>query len=402
MHVGKTRRQSIACPVALFAVCAGCIPAIQGPTLHEPSTGEAFGGVSCSAARPPTEPDLMAWDPGSRANVNRLRERGLVAVRYTAKGCNVELELVSNCIGRGTYEYSPYSANEHKVAHNANELFAQLPLGAASLVGRLKGNRTLRTDYMLVGVESLPPDASVKRSDLAGLDCARATHVINAIWVGGFRMEAGESRQLDAKVDIFKAEAGDTSAADLELLADEGNANACTAAQQSGEPSAQCAVPLRVGLLPIDGLPTCPPGLELSGDRCVAAVDTTCAAGMRFLPGHGCEPVDPGTPKWAFFATSIASIAVLGTGVGIAINAEGQQNQQTSLDPYARDPSIQKSVQRQATATDALFIGAGVLAAGAGVLAFTTHWKTEGSDQALSLTPWVGPATAGMGAHGDF
>ncbi len=41
----------------------------------------------------------MAWDPGSRSNLNRLRRQGVVAVRYAAIGWNVELELLSNCIG---------------------------------------------------------------------------------------------------------------------------------------------------------------------------------------------------------------------------------------------------------------------------------------------------------------
>ena len=65
-----------------------------------------------------------------------------MAVRYDAKGCNVELELLSNCIGTTSkYAFSPYSANERKVAQNANELFAQLPVGAARLASSVKGTR---------------------------------------------------------------------------------------------------------------------------------------------------------------------------------------------------------------------------------------------------------------------
>src|SRR5690606_11676198 len=98
---------------ALGAVAAACTPKgnLAGEPLKATSTAEAFEGVQCSAVRPQTEPDLMAWDPGSRANLNRLRRRGIVAVRYQAKGCNVDLELLSNCIGTtATYEFSPYSA----------------------------------------------------------------------------------------------------------------------------------------------------------------------------------------------------------------------------------------------------------------------------------------------------
>src|SRR6185437_875092 len=125
--------------VALSA--AACNPPNPaGPALEAPTTGEAFGDVRCSAVRPQTEPDLMAWDPGSRANLNRLRRQGAVAVRYAQKGCNVELEVLSNCIGPGTdkaYAYTAYSASQSKTAKNAQELFAELPIGAARLTGKL-------------------------------------------------------------------------------------------------------------------------------------------------------------------------------------------------------------------------------------------------------------------------
>jgi hypothetical protein len=85
----------------------------------------------------------------SADDLNRLRRQGVVAVRYRANGCDIELEVLSNCIGTGTkYEFSPYSANEHKVARNAGELFAKLPIGAARLSAALTGDRELRTDYI--------------------------------------------------------------------------------------------------------------------------------------------------------------------------------------------------------------------------------------------------------------
>jgi len=82
--------------VVVAAVLCSCnAPNPVGEPLKAPSADEAFGGVKYSAVRPQTEPDLMAWDPGSRANLSRLRHQGVVAVRYEAKGCNVELELLS-------------------------------------------------------------------------------------------------------------------------------------------------------------------------------------------------------------------------------------------------------------------------------------------------------------------
>lgn len=206
--------------------------------------------------RPQTEPDLMAWDPASRLKLNALRKDGVVAVRYQAKGCNVELEVLP-CVAGGptSYRFEPYSANEHKVAHNASELFAQLPVGAARLAGSIKGNRSLRTDYMLAGQYGLLTGASFKVSDLRGPRnvCERATHVVSAVYVGAFAMAAGESRAIESSVGLLGVGAGARGSADVESLGEEGNAEACRASQAEAKENTRCAVPLRIGLLALDG-----------------------------------------------------------------------------------------------------------------------------------------------------
>jgi hypothetical protein len=198
----------------------------------------------------------MAWEPGDRANLNRLRFDGVVAVRYQKKGCNVELELLSNCIGKkGTDGFKAYRATKKKVAHNANELFAELPVGAAKLSGKLKGNRALRTDYMLAGTLALPAGTSYGHDDLVG-ECKRATHVVSLIYVGGFSMYAANSNEIDASVSLFGASAGGSSISTAELLNAEGAAEACLQAQESGQENQKCDVPLRIALVPLEGPPS--------------------------------------------------------------------------------------------------------------------------------------------------
>lgn len=245
-----------------LALCIACLVACHsepGPSqpLRGMTTGEAFGS-SCKSAHTSMEHDLMAWDPASRLNLKSLRTQGVVAVRYEAKGCDVAIELLPRCIGpAGKYAFAPYSANERRVAHNADELFAQLPLGAARLAGSVSGAHALRTDYMLAGLYSLPPGASVTSADVSGVDCARATHVVSAVYVGGFAMGAGESRTIDASATFFGAGAGIRDRAGVEVLADEGNAEACKVSQRDGKESSQCDVPLRLGLARI--VPAAPP-----------------------------------------------------------------------------------------------------------------------------------------------
>jgi outer membrane protein OmpA-like peptidoglycan-associated protein len=282
--VRVTRAAKCTIFVALVSSLCACAPPanLAGETLKSPiSTGEAFEGVPCSAVRPQTEPDLMAWDPGSRSNLNRLRGAGVVAVRYEAVGCNVQLELLSHCIGTTSkYQFSPYSANQRKVAHNESELFAQLPIGAASLGAGVRGGRALRTDYILAGQYALPPDATFRAADLKGVDCARATHVVSAIYVGAFVMGAGESRQMDAKSSLFGLATGASSSADVDVLSTEGDAEACSVAQRDGTENYRCAVPLRIGLEAL-GAPakvSCPEGSTLQGDTCLQIVTDASAA----------------------------------------------------------------------------------------------------------------------------
>lgn len=78
--------------------------------------------------------------------MNSQRSFGVVVVRYTAQGCNVELEVLANCIARGQkYSYQPYWSNESKYAQTQDDLYASLPIGAASLQGHIKdGQSTTR------------------------------------------------------------------------------------------------------------------------------------------------------------------------------------------------------------------------------------------------------------------
>ena len=306
----RARVASCAALAAFASSLLSCAPPanVAGETLKSPTTtGEAFEGVQCSAVRPQTEPDLMAWDPGSRSNLNRLRAAGVVAVRYEAVGCNVKLELLSHCIGAtGKYQFSPYSANQRKVAHNASELFAQLPVGAASLGADVKGGRALRTDYMLAGQYALPPEATFGAADLKGSDCARATHVVSAIYVGAFIMGAGESRQMDAKSSLFGASAGVRSHADVDVLSTEGDAEACAIAQRDGTESYRCAVPLRIGLEALSAPTTssCPEGSTLQGDTCLRIVAD--APAIPSAAPVASAPVQTPTPAPVTPAASIA------------------------------------------------------------------------------------------------
>lgn len=261
----------------LQLACGG--GSIENQSVNVPSTGEAFGGKNCLAIRNPTEPSLTAWESDERAQLTALRHQGVVAVRYSVRGCNVDLEVLPNCIGGGSYEFTPSPSTKQDYITDERALFAELPLGAAGLSGQLRGHRVLRTDYTLVGIASLPPGHAYAASELRGPDCARATHVVARFYLGGFAMAAGEEQSMRATATLFGATAGGATDSKVARLFSDGAPSACSRAAEGGKEEPLCSVPLRLGLL------------ELTpAEKVLASANVNCAAGSHFESGSGCVP----------------------------------------------------------------------------------------------------------------
>ena len=125
-------------------------------------------------------------------------------------------------------------------------------------------------------------------------------------------------------------------------------------------------------------------------DRDRAVVDVALRPDAKALEGGS-----RGTPSWLFFTVAGASLGMLGVASAVALHANTQQNEQLAQDVYARDPSARDSIRSQATLANVLFVGGGVLGAGAVVLGFTTRWKKE-----PSVSAWIAPAS--LGVRGAF
>ncbi len=226
----------------------------KAPVTSASALAEATEGVNCSAVSAPTEPELMAWDASARAELTKLRQKGVVAVRYEAKGCDVSLELLPNCIGpKNRYVYSPFSTSTTKIAKDKNELFTQLPLGAANVASRLKDHRAIRTDTKLVGTVGLPAGSTVNETDFVGPECKRATHLVSMVYVGGFAMADADIHQISA-TNLFELPQP------REGMTREGYAQICQRSDAEKIELPGCAIPVRVALLPFHSAGPAPVG----------------------------------------------------------------------------------------------------------------------------------------------
>jgi hypothetical protein len=134
---------------------------------------------------------------------------------------------------------------------------------------------------------------------------------------------------------------------------------------------------------------------ELS-DRQDAAVRIRLRADARATGSSG-------TPRWIFYGVAGASVVAVGAGTYLAIDAKSKSDDEQAKDPLERDSAVRDDIKSQSTTANILFVAGGMLAVGAGVLAFTTDWGTSGAEKgSVALTPLVGPSGAGAGAWGRF
>jgi hypothetical protein len=206
------------------------------------------GQSKCSVRTSQAEPLVVEWPPAERGRLEAAVHEGLVAVHYS--GC--EMELRPYCrVKSERYKYAPLTRKRDEVSiKDEDELYAQLPAGAARLEGKLKSAGELHVDMTLVGRwES--ESGRVSRDELEG-DCDDATHVVSAVTVGAFTFTAGAQANVGGHGSGFGVSAGASSDAKREMLTQDGDASACTASTgRDATPPDGCGALIRIEVAPI-------------------------------------------------------------------------------------------------------------------------------------------------------
>ena len=168
-----TRHAAILVLVSGLASCAG--------TLQESTIGPR-GPIGCPVAADPLNPFIVEWHGTHKANLDNMSRNGVVVVSYE----NCELKVLDACQAGGSYQFKPVTAILDKMSiGNEDELYAKLPIGAASLTGELSKSEKLDLQYVVVGHrEATKPAAS-----LSG-NCKRATHYVRKITMGAYGLDA--------------------------------------------------------------------------------------------------------------------------------------------------------------------------------------------------------------------
>ncbi len=279
-------------PALAALLPTGCAPATLASQLAA-STPSIPGQTTCGVVPNPSRPLVVEWSALDRASLEARAKQGLVAVNYV--GCHIEVLPECAAPARFAYVYTPTTTKRDTVhIRNDDDLYTNLPLGAARLEGTLERAGELRVEMTIVGRYGMPP-GDLPRNDLVGPDCTRATHVISGLTVGEFDLLAAGRASLSAGGGLVVGpSAGGQSSASKQQLAQDGDEHACgKATGNDAGPPAECAAPLRIELTPVAAFENeCPAGFHVDSGACTADVVRQCDPGAHFVEGRGCVPDD--------------------------------------------------------------------------------------------------------------
>jgi hypothetical protein len=192
-----------------------------------------------------SSPLVTEWPASEKAHLESLSAGSAVAVEYS--GC--ELHIVDACKPAGRYAWRRTTlATDTVEVTSTDELWAKLPLGAASLEGELGRSGRLAVQTTVAGQLSLEGlDASAMAS---GAGCARVTHVVTGISVGAFSLYSGGSATGGGAVGVAGIGAGARQSVAERVVRSAGDPKRCAESEQSA-PHPQCASPIQVFLQPV-------------------------------------------------------------------------------------------------------------------------------------------------------
>lgn len=365
----------------------------NAPTM-ESATGEAKCGVRSSAAKPL----VVEWPAAERAALEARSARGLVAVRYN--GC--EMEVLTTCTVGGNYDYYGLTQKREGVKiTNADDLYAQLPVGAAGLEAKLERSGQLNVDMVIVGRREADK-TSFNERDLEGR-CDSASHVITGLTVGAFSFYSGAAAEVGAGVKVHNVGVGTSSSSEQEMLKSDGDAGSCAVASSTDEgPPEGCAALLRVEVVPIDRMfatPTSPS----SGSSSHSSSSSSSSS----------DTVPVGDPK---LAKKIRNAKLMSTGgylgalggiglliAGVRIYGQKKKALEAEVGNDTVSGERQSNIKSAQTGLALTYAGAGLVVLGTGVAVWgMVRGKRLQARQAFALHPMLGPNTAGLGVAGRF
>ena len=243
-HGRTMERLALVAVSMLTSACMFQTPTTRAAAILPRAQGELG---RCHVAASQSSPLVTEWPASEKANLEVLLTTGAVAVAFSC--CSKR--VLPDCRVRGAYRWTRTTpASDSLEINDADELFAKLPLGAASLEGELKRSGKLSVQTTVAGQLRLEGGgvADVPREG----PCAQATHVVSALSLGAFALKAGGAGNASAGVTIASVGTGIKHENSADLLRSAGDFDSCSQGTDQG-PHANCASPIQAFLTGIPG-----------------------------------------------------------------------------------------------------------------------------------------------------
>ncbi len=252
---------SITALASLFAAACGGggnggKPA-AGPSEAEISQSKlmnkTFAGKNKCDPTNHSRPFIIEWDATDMSSFQSFTTDDVVMVKY--EGCN--LQVLDGCRDdsvKGSFgSYKPVTWTSGGVetvdVADEGELYAKLPLGAASLAPRVESGEKFHMEYYVSGTRNATREKIFKGDLAKNVACSEATHFVYGYNLGAFALASRTKLQAEIGGSYFGFGAGarkaSTSAADKKG----GELSAC--AGDSAREVETCKVPIRLTLRPV-------------------------------------------------------------------------------------------------------------------------------------------------------
>lgn len=247
--------------------------------------------TKCGVKKSQSRPLIVEWPSADRMELESKVRQGVVAVRYV--GC--EMDVLERCSAPAKYKYlGATRSRDSVVVNDEDDLYANLPVGAAKLEGKLRRSGKLTVTMDLVGrYEAERP--TLRADELQG-ECGGATHFIYGVTVGAFDFYAGGEAEVGGSAGVGGAGAGAHSQAQCESITKNGDGAACAkASPDDKEPPPQCGALIRIEVVPIGngggGATAAAPSSVPAGDTGMVSLPAAkFVMGGQLPTGGGYEP----------------------------------------------------------------------------------------------------------------
>lgn len=238
---------------------------------------QTFAGQNKCNPKQHDRPFIIEWDATDMSQFESIAASDVVFVRY--EGC--ELRVIDSCRNDsikgalGSYKPIEWTSGSVEKINIANEgdLVAKLPLGVATLGGRVSAGERFHMEYFVSGTRAATRPAVLKGDLQKVPGCRGVTHFVYAYNLGAFALGSAKNIQGSLDTTIWGAGVGGKTSQSNAAEKRGGMLESCRG--ESAKELTTCKVPVRLTLRELEdgtdedvaaaAAPETPSALHLAG-----------------------------------------------------------------------------------------------------------------------------------------